>query len=141
MSDDARLQPESSNEPPNTLLLAAEAGDVSAAFDFLQAGSNANESTSTGTTALMKAAHAGHAEVVKLLLQHGADAAAHDSTNGSTALILAAAQGHVECVMLLLAASGTSPAERDSEGRSPILYAARRGDVETLRLLLTAAPT
>ena len=47
MSDDARLQPESSNEPPNTLLLAAEAGDVSAAFDFLQAGSNANESTST----------------------------------------------------------------------------------------------
>ena len=78
---------------------------------------------------------------MKLLLQHGADAAAHDSTNGSTALILAAAQGHIECVTSLLAASGTSPAERDSEGRSPILYAARRGHVEILRLLLTAAPT
>jgi len=60
-----------------------------------------------GDTALMWAAVAGHADVVRLLIEAGADVRAVDD-EGVTALHLAQANGHSEVVTALLAA-GASP--------------------------------
>ena len=43
----------------------------------------------TGTTALMLAAHKGHADCVQCLLEHGADPTRPDDADGLTAMMLA----------------------------------------------------
>jgi ankyrin repeat protein len=102
-------------------------------------GCDVDEATSNGTTGLMKAAHSGREEVVKLLLAAGADPNRRDNTNGVSALILAASSGHVAIASLLLR-SGADPAGLpDDAGRSPLLYASRRGHAELVELLLNHA--
>ena len=54
-----------------------------------------------GRTVLMIAARAGHADVVQLLLQHGADPEAKDWESAATALKLARDAGHTEVVEVL----------------------------------------
>ena len=56
-----------------------------------------------GATALILAAQSGHVEVVRLLLEAGADKDVADD-DGATALMEAAYRGHVEVVRLLLEA-------------------------------------
>jgi ankyrin repeat protein len=60
-----------------------------------------------GDTALMWAAAAGHVDVVRLLIEAGADVRAVDD-EGVTALHLARANGHTEVAAALLAA-GADP--------------------------------
>ena len=60
-----------------------------------------------GDTALMWAAVAGHVDVVRLLIEAGADVRAVDD-EGVTALHLARANGHTEVAAALLAA-GANP--------------------------------
>ena len=81
---------------------------------------------------LIRAAQAGHSEMVRLLLANGADVNARDA-GGGTALIWACNDDHIDCVRLLLAA-GADPNLRNNGG-----YTARgrtpRRNVEILRLL------
>ena len=60
--------------------------------------------TTDGVTALWAASKEGHAKVVKLLLEKGADVNVKDTTNDETALWIASKEGHEEVVKLLLAA-------------------------------------
>jgi len=60
-----------------------------------------------GQTALMWAAAEGHAEVVRLLIEAGADLNAADK-EGTTALILATLNGHLDVAALLLDAGAGS---------------------------------
>ena len=62
-----------------------------------------------GMTALMHASSAGHAEVVRLLLEAGAAKDLHGFGSGTTALGCAAAAGHAEIVQLLLLGSPVVP--------------------------------
>lgn len=121
-----------------TLLEAVAAADCCTVLRCLQEGASADECTPTGVTALMKAVHAGNADLVQILLSNGADPTRCDDTNGSTALMLAAATGRADCAALLLQSGHVSPIEQDAEGRSPLQYAARRAHPEVLRLLLAA---
>lgn len=60
---------------------------------FIAAGMDINEGALLSGTALMVAAKESHVEVVRLLLEHGADINAQDEyglTNGMTALMVAA---------------------------------------------------
>jgi uncharacterized protein len=56
-----------------------------------------------GQTALMIAAHQGHAKVVTFLVEHGAELD-HTAKYGLSALMLAVIGGHVEIVRALVAA-------------------------------------
>lgn len=59
-----------------------------------------------GWTALMMASHNGHTQVVRLLIQNGADVAARSQAEPKrTALLAAAEQGHADIVKLLLQVS------------------------------------
>ena len=57
-----------------------------------------------GWTALHEAAKAGHADAVRLLLEHGADPNAREAGDNTSALHWAAATGHLENVRALLEA-------------------------------------
>ncbi|KAK8922471.1 hypothetical protein H634G_00588 [Metarhizium anisopliae BRIP 53293] len=69
----------SSSLPPEAIELAgrmydaARAGDLATFQQALPAGLPANLTNEKGDTLLMLAAYYGHAELVRLLIQHGAD--------------------------------------------------------------------
>ena len=73
-------------------------------------------------TALRAAAWGGHEEIVKALLQHGADVNRTDD-EGRTALIAAAYMGHSEIVEHLLD-YGAEIDHADSDGRTALSVAA-----------------
>lgn len=77
-----------------------------------------------GNTALHLAAEAGHAAIVRMLLQHGVNA----DTKGDfswTALMYAIGNGHSAVAEYLLAA-GANPNAADKMGQTPLLMAAQR---------------
>ena len=85
---------------------------------------------------LVLAVKEGHLEVVRLLLEAGADKDAAN-TDGSTALFFAAQNGHLEVVRLLLEAGADKDAA-DTDGWTALHIAAQEGHLEVVRLLLEA---
>ncbi|CAJ2506758.1 Uu.00g079440.m01.CDS01 [Anthostomella pinea] len=86
---------------------------------------------SYGLTLLSCAAAYAHVDVVKQLLEKGADYEAKDSRNGRTPLSWAATYGHVDVVKQLLE-KGADYEARDSYGRTPLSYA---GHVDVVKQL------
>ncbi|KAK7867490.1 hypothetical protein R5R35_004498 [Gryllus longicercus] len=78
----------------------------------------------------------GHADIVKLLLEHGANLHSR-ATFTWTPLHLAAHGGHAECVRLLLGC-GANTATDDVLKRTPLHWAACGGYVEAVQVLLEA---
>jgi ankyrin repeat protein len=72
---------------------------------------------------LCVAAYNGHLEVVKLLLEKGADIE-HKDNDGRTPLCVAAYNGHLEVVRLLLE-KGADIEHKDNDGRIPFSLASR----------------
>ncbi|HEY8507951.1 MAG TPA: ankyrin repeat domain-containing protein [Steroidobacteraceae bacterium] len=70
--------------------IAAERGDVAALQAMLTCGFDPNVRDSEGITALHRAAMAGRAESVRVLIEHGADVHTLDSTFAGTPLVWAA---------------------------------------------------
>lgn len=85
-------------------------------------------------TCLMVAATAGHADVCRLLADHGA-ALETRGLYGLTALGLAAHGGRLDACQALLG-SGADPNARDAEGDTPLLLAVGEGHTDVCRLLL-----
>jgi len=90
-----------------------------------------------GTTALMHAAALGHTEVVKLLVDAGADASLTDPS-GQTPLIYAANSGSVRSVVLLLESKTANPNDMVGEGANamPLLVHAMASGAESISELL-----
>jgi ankyrin repeat protein len=84
----------------DSLLEAAQSGDVQKVTAILDQKADINLKSSTGRTALMLAAMNGRAEVVKLLLDRGADIHLQDN-KGQTAKQLAVELGQTDIVSLL----------------------------------------
>lgn len=94
-----------------------------------------------GTTALIVASRRGHADLVRLLLEHGADV-----PRWSMALHAAAGEGHPVIVQMLLNA-GADPNTRgmysdiEPQWSTTLHMAVRSGSVETVRVLLEHSST
>jgi ankyrin repeat protein len=87
------------------LLTAVRNGDAAAVKALLDQGVAVDTKFRYDRTALSFAADRGNTEMVKLLLERGADADAEDTFYGNTALGWAAYKGHVDVVKLLVARS------------------------------------
>jgi uncharacterized protein len=79
---------------------AIKRGDVQLILDLLGRGIDVNARDRYGQTALMLAAHAGHAEVVETLIAHRANLNI-TAKFGLSALMLALVAGHAEVARLL----------------------------------------
>ncbi len=131
------------------LSLAAINRNAAMAEALLKAGADANSKV------LMTAARTGNPEIVRLLIEHGANVNAKGETYGETALDWAAQENHAEAAQVLIAHGAdvnarTNPLERAKdrfglEGVltilphgtwTPLMYAARQGSLETARALV-----
>jgi cytohesin len=114
---------------------AAEDGDLATALRLLAADPYLVKSREEyKLTPLHRAAAAGHADVVRALLDRSAQVDARDY-GGGTALHAAAAGGHVDAAAALLD-RGADPSAPDEEGLTPLHLAARNGRSATAALLL-----
>ena len=84
----------------------------------------------------MLAAERGYAEVVRLLVEAGADKDVA-SNRGNTALMLAALEGHAEVVRVLVEA-GADMNMADSYGNTARMLAADEGHAAVVQLLMEA---
>ena len=85
-------------------------------------------------TSLHVASRHGHADVARLLLEHGADAEVQDNDK-CTPLLLASRHDYVEVVRVLLK-YGANREARDSSVSTPLLLASGHGYAEVTRVLL-----
>ncbi|CAG05953.1 unnamed protein product, partial [Tetraodon nigroviridis] len=82
-------------------------------------------------------AHLGHADVVALLLDQGAQVGAQ-SHDGVSALGFAAAAGHLD-IVTMLSQNAAKVGHVDNSGRCVLVHAAQRGHIEVLCYLLRNA--
>ena len=89
-----------------------------------------------GKSILSIAIKDGKVELVRLLLEKGADGSATDN-DGRTALVLASARGNTEIVRLLLEkGADTVINDQDDKNALPILFAIEAGNKQMVELLL-----
>ncbi|KAK6024357.1 putative septum site-determining protein MinC [Ostertagia ostertagi] len=127
------------------LIVAARANNVAAVKTLALDPDILDESDSEEWSALLNAAHKGHTEVVKILLESGANVdfpdSAHvnliDEEDGLTPLIVAAGRGFTAVVERLLAADAQVNA-CDKFGSTALIWAARKGHLPIVQMLLNA---
>jgi ankyrin repeat protein len=120
---------------------AAGEGASAAAAALLASGADANAVDDDGMPPLLLAVASGHAGIVQMLLDAGADAARAALPGGVTLLHVAADVGEPRSVAALLAcARGRALARaRDAEGATPRDVAAAAGDAALCALFDAAA--
>lgn len=113
---------------------------------LFDAGADPNHKDRSGRTPLMRAAHAGSAETVQLLLKFRADAGLKDR-DGNTALHLAVTAAHMldveqhreerlETLRAILGAAGLRPNEMNARGETALNIATQYGLSEIAALLI-----
>jgi outer membrane protein assembly factor BamB len=123
------LAAQAAEDRGDALRRAAAAGDLAKVQELVAAGVPVDEPTRHGQTALFQAAEKGQLEVVRWLLDKGADAHVRERFFGQSALDVATAAGNPEILRLLL--------DRGVEGAGDLLYAAvQRGDAELAELAI-----
>ena len=122
------------NALPMAVATAAAGADVTTLREWLSDERCViDASMADGSTALHMAAKHGHANVLRMLLDAGADALSADAEL-RTALHLVAVAGHGLCVKALLDA-GADPEGRDSDGSTPLEIAERGRHMGCLRMM------
>ena len=126
---------ESSRNQAIELIAAARRNNVPKVEDLLQRPQDPDQ-TDGHRIPLVNASYHGHVEVVRLLLEAGADTnkARHD---GSTPLIVACSNGFSDVVCLLLE-GGADKDKPGPSGGTPLLLACQNGHLQVARLLLKA---
>jgi ankyrin repeat protein len=118
------------------LHLAAYFGRVETAMALLKNRHDLDSKDTYGRTPLLWAAEKGHAAVVKLLLEKGAELETKDKDYGQTPLSWAVKSGH-EAVVKLLLEKGAELETKDKDyGRTPLLWAVKSGHETVVKLLL-----
>lgn len=126
---------EDTRETFNQFLSAVEAGDAEFCAETLSAHPDfANKAGAFGSTALHVAAMAGATDIMKNLLEHGADIHARDSFR-DTALHGAASVGELCCMIALMDAGADLEAE-NAVGATPLVVAAKAEQRVACELLL-----
>jgi uncharacterized protein len=115
------------------LWLAAEQGDV-ASLEALASAPLVTEADEFGRGALARAAEAGHAPALEVLLRRGAPVDAADQY-GMTALMLAARAGSADSVEVLLRSRANVNAV-DHKGNTALMHAAAGGKADAVERLL-----
>ena len=120
---------EISDEQVEALHDAARSGDLGPVRTLLEAGVPVDAGNDYEVTALLYAAGWGHADVVRLLLEHGAEIGHVDNLYGANAMTWATDRGHRAVIALLV--------EHGADAAAAIHSAISNGDVGTVEILLS----
>ena len=122
------------------LFLACEEGNLEKVEELIEQGYDVNKRDGRygryGTTPLMYAAGEGRYDVVKCLIDHGADVSQKNFAN-RTLLHYASEGGNLKVVELILSTSkGAQIDEEDNGHRTPLMLAAEKGHSDVLLCLI-----
>jgi hypothetical protein len=136
ISPSPRAEPTSlSPSLPGTFLQALWVGDAPKVLEMLQEGLDPNLPTIFGTRPLIIAAKKKNPEILRLLIEKGADLEGRDP-NETSPLAAAATAGQEENVEILIAA-GADLNCRDSNGLTPLAWASLQGFPKIVEILLS----
>jgi len=123
----------------SALHFAIEHGHVNVAKALLDAGAGVDNTAGdfSGRTPIFRACGRGNIEVVKLLIERGANVRVQSKPGGWTPLHSAAESGHRDVAALLLK-SGADVNAIDKIRGTPLSLAVWRGDTELTKLLLAS---
>lgn len=125
------LVPFAAGDDKNDFWLAARQGDTKTVEAMLAKGVDVNTKFRYGATALSYACDHTHADVVKVLLAHGADVNVKDTFYGATPLSWAVQRGSTDITKMLL--------EKGATGRDDALIGSVfSGKAEFIKLILDA---
>jgi ankyrin repeat protein len=110
--------------------------DTAAVTLLLRAGAKPAVTNRFGASPLSEAASSGNAEVVRALLDAGADAKALATPDGETVLMTAARAGNVEAVRVLLDRGADVNATERYKGQTALMWAAAERHAGVVKLLL-----
>ncbi len=117
------------------LLFAAKNGDLEKLESLLESGNlDVDAANEYGITALFHAAKEGHYEIVKFLIDNGAEVGLGDRSE-TNALMNAARNGHYEIVKFLLK-SGAEVNFASKDNMTALAYAIENGHSAVVKLLL-----
>jgi ankyrin repeat protein len=126
-------------EEPPALWTAAEGGRVQDVLQLLSIGANIEERGRNGVySPLHVAVFMGRAEVVQVLLEHGADVLAKTSGGDAPlhlAFILPRMAGR-DAIIRALLLKGADVSAKNSTGRTPLHHAVFHDSIQPLKLLL-----
>jgi len=115
------------------LLNAVDSDDLPTVRDLVKAGEGVAETNRYNVTPLSLACRNGNAEMVKLLLDAGADPN-QELNGGETPLMTAARTGSAGCIRLLLEKGAEIDAKE--RGQTALMWAAAKGHADVVKLLL-----
>ncbi|HTR00404.1 MAG TPA: ankyrin repeat domain-containing protein [Candidatus Acidoferrum sp.] len=110
------------------------AGQHDAALKLVTAGTDVNQASVDGTTALHWAAYKQDVALVELLLKHGANPNRHNDY-GATPMSVASENGNYTIMQALVRAGGDIESP-NAEGQTVLMAVARTGNTDTAKLLL-----
>ena len=122
------------------LHLASQSGHGVVARTLLEAGADANASTTTGVSSLHFAAQADAAEAILALIEHGAEVDARDTFSNRTPLMFAAYRGAVEATEALVRADADVSATTAVKDYVEISRAASTDRARRNRIVAAAEP-
>jgi len=125
------------NGDDRELLAAAARNDYAAAEGFIRGGANVNARDEGGMRPLIFALDNGSIEMVRLLLESGADPDV--KIHGSTVLATAALNGYTRIAELLLQA-GARVDDRNDNDYTPLMKAAYMNQLGAIKVLLRYHP-
>jgi ankyrin repeat protein len=122
----------------SALMKAVQHNDAAAVKRLIAEGVNVSELDSNGDAPLVMAAYKGYTEVVRLLLEAGADVAAVDPGMKATALHAAAYAGRTEAAKLLIEYGIDIDKQGPKNGYTALHDAIWQNNVETAKVLIDA---
>ena len=120
------------------LMKAVKQGNAATVRQLIGEGVDVNETDSSGDVPLIMAAYLGHAEVVKLLLDAGADVTAVDPGMKATALHAAAYAGRTEAAKLLIEGGVEIDKQGPKNGYTALHDAIWQNNIDTARVIIEA---
>ena len=121
----------------DTLVSAAERGELLVVRRLLAEGTRINFRDGRGRTALLAATQRNHVDVARLLITEGADVNARDFIQ-DTPFLAAGAEGRAEILGLMLSADPDLKS-LNRFGGTALIPACHRGHVEAVKVLLSTA--
>ena len=120
------------------LMKAVKNNEVALVRELIKQGVNINELDANQDAPLIMAAYKGYTDIVKLLLEAGADAAVVDPGMKATALHAAAYAGNAEAAKLLIEYKIDMDKQGPYNGYTALHDAVWQNNVETAKILIEA---